>query len=71
MAAATGLTIAWSGSAALCFAVVVIIGCTVRSFWHYQAPATTSGPADGQEEATAAGGAEADQADAEDSRRAS
>ncbi|HEY6501459.1 MAG TPA: MFS transporter [Streptosporangiaceae bacterium] len=70
MAAATGLTIAWSGSAALCFAVVVIIGGTVRSFWHYQAPATTSGPY-GQEEATTARPAEADQADAEDSRRAS
>jgi MFS family permease len=70
MAAATGLTIAWSGSAALCFAVVVIIGGTVRSFWHYQAPATTSGP-DGQEEATSAGPAEAAPADAEDSRRAS
>jgi hypothetical protein len=48
----------------------VIIGGTVRSFWHYQAPATTSGP-DGQEEATTAGPAEAAQADAEDSRRAS
>jgi MFS family permease len=70
MAAATGLTIAWSGSAALCFAVVVIIGGTVRSFWHYQAPATTSGPG-GQEEATTARPAEAAQADAEDSRRAS
>jgi MFS family permease len=70
MAAATGLTIAWSGSAALCFAVVVIIGGTVRSFWHYQAPATASGP-DGQEEATTAGPAEEAQADTEDSRRAS
>src|SRR6201986_4061263 len=35
MAAATGLTVAWSGSAAVCFAVVVIAGCSVRSFWHY------------------------------------
>ena len=62
MAAATGLTIAWSGSAALCFAVVVIIGGTVRSFWHYQ-PAVV---ADARESV-----GEEDQADAEDSRRAS
>jgi MFS family permease len=69
MAAATGLTIAWSGSAALCFAVVVIIGGTVRSFWHYQAPVTTTSDADGPEEADE--GLEEDQAEAEDSRRAS
>jgi MFS family permease len=70
MAAATGLTIAWSGSAALCFAVVVIIGGTVRSFWHYQ-PAATADPEEsvGEEEVPAA--AEEAQADAEDSRRAS
>ncbi len=65
MAAATGLTIAWSGSAALCFAVVVIIGGTVRSFWHYQ-PAVTADPDEPEE-----GAGEEDQADAEDSRRAS
>ncbi|HEX4255287.1 MAG TPA: MFS transporter [Streptosporangiaceae bacterium] len=70
MAAATGLTIAWSGSAALCFAVIVIIGGTVRSFWHYQ-PAATADPEEsvGEEEVPAA--AEEAQADAEDSRRAS
>jgi hypothetical protein len=69
MAAATGLTIAWSGSAALCLAVVVIIGVSVRSFWHYQAAATTSGP---DEEAPDEEAEEAPAGDqAEDSRRAS
>jgi hypothetical protein len=63
MAATAGLTIAWSGSAALCLAVVVIIGVSVRSFWHYQA-AATSGPDEEADEAPAG-----DQA--EDSRRAS
>jgi hypothetical protein len=72
MAAATGLTIAWSGSAALCFAVVVIIAGTVRSFWHYQ-PAVVADPGEsaGEEEGPAAGPAQEAQADAEDSRRAS
>jgi MFS family permease len=64
MAAATGLTVAWSGSAALCFAVVVIIGASVRSFWHYQ-PTVTADPEPN------AGEDEPVQADAEDSRRAS
>ena len=62
MAAATGLTIAWSGSAAVCFAVVVILGASVRSFWHYQ-PAVTADPEEIADEEV--------QADAEDSRRAS
>ena len=35
MASATGLSIAWSGSAAACFCVVVIAGFSVRSFWRY------------------------------------
>jgi MFS family permease len=69
MAAATGLTIAWSGSAALCFAVVVIIGGTVRSFWHYQAAVTTTSGTDGPEEADEE--PEEAQADVEDTRRAS
>jgi MFS family permease len=67
MAAATGLTIAWSGSAALCFAVVVIIGGTVRSFWHYQAAAPASGPEEGADETDEG----PEEAQAEDSRRAS
>ena len=36
MAAAFSLSVAWSGSAAVCFAVVIIAGVSVRSFWHYQ-----------------------------------
>jgi MFS family permease len=60
MAAATGLTVAWSGSAAVCFAVVVIAGCSVRSFWHY-VPGQTAG--DEPEEV--------DDPQAEESRRAS
>ena len=43
MAATVGLTIAWSGSAAVCFAVVVIAGLSVRSFWRYE-PAPTADP---------------------------
>jgi MFS family permease len=69
MAAATGLTIAWSGSAALCFAVVVIIGGTVRSFWHYQPAAIASDPEPQADEEPQAG--DEAQADAGDSRRAS
>jgi MFS family permease len=72
MAAATGLTIAWSGSAALCFAVVVILSVSVRSFWHYQSPVTSdsdSGPEDSAGPGEGAG--EESQAGAEDSRRAS
>jgi hypothetical protein len=64
MAAATGLTIAWSGSAAVCFAVVVIAGFSVRSFWHYEPGQTADDePSD---EPQAAGDPQA-----EDSRRAS
>jgi MFS family permease len=77
MAAATGLSIAWSGSAAVCFAVVLIAGVSVRSFWRYE-PAQTSGPTD-TEEATDTeqasdgkeGGGGAGDPQAEDSRRAS
>ena len=72
MAATVGLTIAWSGSAAVCFAVVVIAGASVRSFWHY-VPAQLSGP-----DATETGGQSEPAEDAgendpqaEDSRRAS
>ena len=72
MAATVGLTIAWSGSAAVCFAVVVIAGVSVRSFWRYE-PAQTSGP-----DATETGGqgesaedAGENDPQAEDSRRAS
>ena len=61
MAAATGLTIAWSGAAAVCFAVVLIAGFSVRSFRLYTSPAA-SGPDEGT-------GTE--DAPAEDSRRAS
>jgi MFS family permease len=72
MAATVGLTIAWSGSAAVCFAVVVIAGASVRSFWHY-VPAQLSGPdateTGGQGEPTEDAGENDPQA--EDSRRAS
>ena len=47
MAAATGLTIAWSGSAALCFAVVLIAGFTVRPFWSYTSSQPAADPDDG------------------------
>ena len=63
MAAATGLTIAWSGAAAVCFAVVLIAGVTVRSFWRYTSGPAAAGP--GEEEIESAG------SQAEDSRRAS
>jgi MFS family permease len=68
MAAATGLTIAWSGSAAVCFVLVLIAGFSVRSFWRYQATPATSGPDEpaAAEEKTAGG-----EPQAEDSRRAS
>jgi MFS family permease len=46
MAAATGLSIAWSGSAAVCFGIAAIAGFSVRSFWRYD-----SGPS--ADEATA------------------
>ena len=72
MAAAVGLSIAWSGSAAVCFAVVVIAGLSVRSFWRYE-PVQASGP-----DATETGGRGESAEDAgengpqaEDSRRAS
>ena len=70
MAAATGLTIAWSGSAAVCFAAVVIAGFSVRSFWHYEPGQTADDEAGDQPEA---GGdpEEAGDPQAEDSRRAS
>jgi MFS family permease len=64
MAAATGLTVAWSGSAAVCFAVVVIAGCSVRSFWHY-VPGQTADLEPGDEPE------DVDDPQAEDSRRAS
>jgi MFS family permease len=64
MAAATGLTVAWSGSAAVCFAVVVIAGCSVRSFWHY-VPGQTADLEPGDEPE------DVDDPQAEDSRQAS
>jgi MFS family permease len=69
MAAATGLTIAWSGSAAVCFAVVVIAGFSVRSFWHYEPGQTADDDTDHEPEA--AGDPQAGDPQAEDSRRAS
>jgi MFS family permease len=49
MAAAFSLSVAWSGSAAVCFAVVIIAGVSVRSFWHYQAGQSSDDqPADDQ-----------------------
>jgi MFS family permease len=67
MAATTGLTIAWSGSAAVCFAVVVIAGISVRSFWNYQ-PAQTSDDDDDRETGGEAGDGDLQ---AEEERRAS
>jgi MFS family permease len=69
MAAATGLTIAWSGSAAVCFAVVLIAGVSVRPFWHYE-PGQTSGP-DQREDDGGQGEAGGGGPQAEDERRAS
>ncbi|WP_280446103.1 MFS transporter [Nocardia brasiliensis] len=39
MAAATTLTIAWSGGALVCIAVAVIVALSVRSFWRYDSAA--------------------------------
>jgi len=74
MAAATGLTIAWSGSAAVCFVLVLIAGFSVRSFWHYQTTPAAPGPDEATTpvEGTAADeGTATDEPQAEDSRRAS
>jgi MFS family permease len=73
MAATVGLTIAWSGSAAVCFAVVVIAGLSVRSFWRYE-PAQTAYPDTGNpdigQDPSLKGAGENDP-QPEDSRRAS
>jgi hypothetical protein len=72
MAAATGLTIAWSASAAVCFAIVVIAGFSVRSFWHYEPGQTADpGPAEAPGRDGAGGDAGENDAQAEESRRAS
>jgi MFS family permease len=71
MAAATGLTIAWSGSAAVCFAVVVIAGFSVRSFWHYEPGQTADDEPGDEPEEAGDGPGEAGDPQAEDSRRAS
>src|SRR6202012_347868 len=80
MAAAFSLSVAWSGSAAVCFAVVIIAGVSVRSFWHYQSGQSSDdqssddqpGPGEpdpsGRKPAVAHGPADPQ---AEDSRRAS
>ncbi|KIA61295.1 MFS transporter [Nocardia vulneris] len=39
MAAATTLTIAWSGGALVCVAVAVLVALSVRSFWRYDSAA--------------------------------
>ncbi|WP_280428201.1 MFS transporter [Nocardia brasiliensis] len=39
MAAATTLTIAWSGGALVCIAVAVMVAMSVRSFWRYDSAA--------------------------------
>ncbi|ASF07060.1 putative major facilitator superfamily transporter [Nocardia brasiliensis NBRC 14402] len=41
MAAATTLTIAWSGGALVCIAVAVMVAMSVRSFWRYDSAART------------------------------
>ncbi|HEY4701542.1 MAG TPA: hypothetical protein VIH64_06625, partial [Streptosporangiaceae bacterium] len=77
MAATVGLTIAWSGSAAVCFAVVVIAGLSVRSFWRYEPALTadpdTVDPETGQDPGPEGTGGDAGENDpqAEDSRRVS
>jgi MFS family permease len=48
MAAATTLTIAWSGGAILCMALVLIGAVLVRPFWRYDAQATPPAPAGDQ-----------------------
>ena len=45
MAAATTLTLAWSGSAVVCVALVFVTALAVRPFWHYSAHQTQP-PAD-------------------------
>jgi MFS family permease len=78
MAATFGLTIAWSGSAAVCFAVVVIAGLSVRSFWRYE-PAQTADPDTGNPDTVdpdtgqdpSPNGAGENDPQPEDSRRAS
>ncbi|HEX7306651.1 MFS transporter [Lentzea sp.] len=39
MAATTTFTLAWSGAALLCIAVVLVAAVSVRSFWHYDSRA--------------------------------
>jgi MFS family permease len=47
MAATTGFTIAWSGSAAVCIGVVLVSALAVRSFWRYDAGHAAAGPDEG------------------------
>ena len=51
MAAAAGLTIAWTGAALACIPVVLLIALAVRPFWRY-----TAGPPDLAEGGPGAGG---------------
>jgi len=37
MAAATGLTVAWTGTATICIILALVIGVAVRPFWRYEA----------------------------------
>jgi MFS family permease len=72
MAAATSLTVAWSGTAAVCFAVVLVAGFSVRSFWRYE-PGQTAGTGQPGDDGDGDGGQAGADGDPqpEDERRAS
>jgi hypothetical protein len=40
MAATAGLTVAWTGTAAICLGLVLVIALAVRPFWRYDTRAT-------------------------------
>jgi MFS family permease len=58
MAAATTLTIAWSGGAIVCIVLVIAGALLVRPFWRYDARATPPALAGDQESEPVAGGRE-------------